>query len=74
MHINHHGIHNNYCNWKCAIQVVRTMCHKEKFARKTNWQTHQNDFLQNKTQSSTKEKEPLQIHSANNADNNANNI
>ena len=49
-------------------------CHKAKFARKTNWQTHQNIFLQNKTQSPTKEKEPLQIHSDNDADNDANNI
>jgi hypothetical protein len=57
MHVNHHGIHNNYCNSKYAIQVVCTACHKAKFARKTNWKTHQNKFLPNKTQSSTKEKE-----------------
>jgi hypothetical protein len=73
MHINHHGIHNNYCNLKCAIQVVCTACHKEKFARNTNWQTCQNEFLQNKMQSSTKETETVQIHSAINADNGANN-
>jgi hypothetical protein len=56
MHINHHGIHNNYCHSKCAIQVAPTACHNKKIARKTNWQTHQNKFYRTRRKVRQKKK------------------